>query len=117
MSSLIVMTPDSASSSLSVLVTGPRRSSQPPRISLTRISVLPRNSDAGNIQNGEICFADLTVRTKQIPIKNCQTQNILVEVLDKKLHTRVPVRICSLRDICYNSLSLSNFTHKILNLP
>ena len=101
MSSLIVMTPDSASRSFSVLVTGPRRSSQPPRISLTRISVLPRNSDAENIQNGETCFVDLTVWTKQIPVKYCQTQNILVEVLDEKLHARVPMRIRSCEMMTY----------------
>ena len=44
MSSLTEMTPDSASRSLSVLVTGPRLSSHPPTMSLTRISVRPRNS-------------------------------------------------------------------------
>ena len=95
MSSLIVMTPDSASSSFSVLVTGPRLSSQPPRISLTRISVLPRNSDAGKFSKIRNNYYELTVWTEQIPVKHGQTQNILMEVLDEKLHTRVPMRICS----------------------
>ena len=44
---------------------------------------------------GENRFIEPTIRTEEVPVKDCQAENILGQILDEKLHARVPVRVGS----------------------